>query len=83
VFVEEHPVGFAEYVAAKLAGEAVCNVWRRLHPEQTVVVERLPPLITDQTVAKLGSGTEGNLKIVLSALRRMRDRGMTNNGGTS
>lgn len=83
VFVEEHPVGFAEYVAAKLAGEAVCDAWLMLHPEQSVIVERFPPLVTDQTAAKLGNDTDSNLQIVLSALRGMRTGAVPDNEGRS
>lgn len=76
IFVEERPAGFLEYVAAKFAGEAVCDAWRTLNPAHTVIIDRLPPLVTDQTAAKLGSDTEANLKVLLSALRRMKDHHM-------
>lgn len=83
VFIDDHPVGFLEYVAAKLAGEAVCDAWRTLHANQVVVVDRLPPLVTDQTAAKLGNNTETNLQILLSSLRRMGQREVANTGGTN
>jgi nucleoside-diphosphate-sugar epimerase len=71
VYVDTHPTGFTEYVAAKLAGEAICQAWQHLHPDQFVVVDRLPPLVTDQTAAKLGSNTGSNVEILLAALRNL------------
>lgn len=71
VYVNEAPTGFAEYRAAKLAAEAVCDVWQRLHPEQRVIVERLPPLVTDQTSALLGNDASTNLEVILPVLRRL------------
>lgn len=69
IFVSEQPAGFGEYVAAKAAGEEVCGQWQRIHPRQCVVVSRLPPLVTDQTAAKLGSDTHANLDTLMPALR--------------
>lgn len=69
-FVTDSPAGFAEYVAAKLAGEELCRVWQRIRPDQHVLVERLPPLVTDQTAARMGSDTDGNLTTLLPVLRR-------------
>ena len=70
-FVDNAPAGFAEYIAAKIAGEALCASWQRVHPAQRVVVGRLPPLVTDQTSARLGTDTLGNLDVMLPAMRRI------------
>lgn len=70
-YVDEAPAGFAEYRAAKLAVEALCDAWQRLHPEQRVIVERLPPLVTDQTSAILGNDVSGNLGVILPVLLRL------------
>lgn len=70
-FVDEVPAGFAEYIAAKTAGEALCAAWQRVHPSQRVVIERLPPLVTDQTAARLGTDTIGNLDVMLPVMRRI------------
>ncbi|MEI7656042.1 MAG: SDR family NAD(P)-dependent oxidoreductase [Actinomycetes bacterium] len=70
-FIDEAPVGFAEYIAAKTAGEALCAAWQLVHPVQRVVIERLPPLVTDQTAARLGTDTIGNLDVMLPVLRRI------------
>lgn len=70
-FVDEVPAGFAEYIAAKTAGEVLCEAWQRVHPAQRVVIERLPPLVTDQTAARLGTNTIGNLDVLLPVMRRI------------
>jgi acyl dehydratase/NAD(P)-dependent dehydrogenase (short-subunit alcohol dehydrogenase family) len=71
VFINEEPVGFAEYVAAKVAGEALCKSWQRVYPTHRVVVERLPPMVTDQTSALLGADTSGNIDFLLPIMRRI------------
>lgn len=70
-FIDEPPIGFAEYIAAKIAGEALCLSWQRLYPTLRIVAERLPPLVTDQTTALLGTDASGNLDVLLPVLRRM------------
>lgn len=70
VYVQEPPAGFAEYRAAKLAAEGVCDTWQRLHPEQRIIVERLPPLVTDQTSAVLGNDVSRNIGVILPVLKR-------------
>lgn len=70
-FVDDAPTGFAEYRAAKLALESLADGWSRTHPSQKVVVPRLPPLLTDQTVARLGSVEVDNLGVLLPAVREL------------
>jgi hypothetical protein len=71
-FVDDAPTGFGEYIAAKLAGEALCREWQRIRPAQRVLVERFPPLVTDQTAGLLGADTRGNLDTLVPVLRRIR-----------
>lgn len=71
VFIDKTPVGFAEYIAAKIAGEALCLSWQRLYPNLRVTADRLPPLVTDQTSVLFGSDTSGNLDVLLPVLRRI------------
>ena len=71
IYVDETPVGFEEYRSAKLAAEAVCDAWQRVHPDQRVVAERLPPLITDQTSALLGNDASKNVAVILPVLQRL------------
>jgi len=70
-FVDEQPVGFSEYITAKIAGEALCLSWQRLYPNLRVITERLPPLVTDQTSALFGTDASGNLDVLLPVLRRI------------
>ena len=70
-FIDEQPVGFAEYITAKTAGEVMCAAWHRIHPQQRVGIERLPPMLTDQTSAQLNADPIGNLDIILPLLRRI------------
>ena len=70
-FIDVAPSGFAEYTAAKIAGETLCKSWQQIHPNQRIVVERLPPLVTDQTSAHLGRDTTGNIDTLLPVLRRI------------
>jgi hypothetical protein len=49
VFLDEMPREFAEYVAAKAAGEALCRHFERHNPALRVLIDRLPRLATDQT----------------------------------
>ncbi len=72
-FVDDAPVGFAEYRSAKLALEALGDGWRRTHPAQRVEIPRLPPLLTDQTVAKIGGDEVDNLSVLLPSLLRLFD----------
>jgi len=71
IYVEEHPDGFAEYAAAKAAGEALCATWQHLRPRQRVVVPRFCPLVTDQTAARLTADTSGNIGPLLAAIRKL------------
>lgn len=70
-FVEDQPTGFAEYVAAKLAGEELCRAWQLIRPDQRILIERFPPLVTDQTAARLGSDAASNLDALLPVLRQL------------
>lgn len=71
IYVDDTPVGFEEYRSAKLAAEAVCDAWQRAHPDQRVIVERLPPLVTDQTSALLGNDASKNVAVILPVLQRL------------
>jgi len=71
-FIDDKTAGFAEYVAAKLAGERLCETWQDLRPHQRVIVERFPPLVTDQTAALLGSDAADNLATLIPVLQRVR-----------
>jgi len=71
IFIEQQPQGFEEYVAAKSAGESICRGLERVWPSVRFVVERLPPLITDQTVGQSSVGTDQNLAVMIPALTQL------------
>jgi len=68
VFVEQYERGFAEYVCAKAAGEAVCD---QLSLQYGICIDRprLPRMRTDQT-SGLGEGTLGDPFPFMLALAR-------------
>jgi NAD(P)-dependent dehydrogenase (short-subunit alcohol dehydrogenase family) len=74
VFVDEAPKGFAEYVAAKLAGEAACAALQAELPALRVVVDRLPRMETDQTASLLPQPTTPALREIERVLRRLHAR---------
>ena len=50
-FLDEYPKGFAEYITAKAAGEAMCRYLEKNLADLQIVVRRLPRLKTDQTTS--------------------------------
>lgn len=71
VYAHETPAGFAEYSAAKRAAEALCEAWASVRRGRQSIVERLPPLVTDQTAAILGTDASSNIAVLLPALLRL------------
>jgi len=51
VFLDEAIPNAAEYIAAKEAGEALCEQLRKTYSQMEVCVPRLPRMLTDQTVS--------------------------------
>ena len=70
-FITSSETGFSEYIQAKTATEEFCDRWRSQHPNVNLVVERLPPLVTDQTSEKLGNNSEKNLDILIPIIKKM------------
>lgn len=71
VFLDELPRDFAEYIAAKAAGEALCKYLERYIPGLTVLVRRLPRLPTDQTAGLIRQTTEDPLRVLLGVVNEM------------
>ena len=70
VFIDKPRQGFAEYAAAKAAGEVVCRALTLARPKLRVWCPRLPPLKTDQTSTLRGSGGAADpLTIMVDLLR--------------
>lgn len=63
--IDEAPKGWTEYAMAKVAGEVLCNAINTRLPGVTVVVRRLPRILTDQTASLLAVGTAEILSILL------------------
>jgi hypothetical protein len=53
VFLDELPRDFGEYIAAKAAGESLCQHLGQHMDDISIIVRRLPMLPTDQTGALL------------------------------
>lgn len=71
----DNPVrGFAEYAAAKGAGELICRSLVFNHPKITVATPRLPPMRTDQTHSVIPKETVEPLDILMKTL--LSDSGM-------
>ncbi|HYM35819.1 MAG TPA: SDR family oxidoreductase, partial [Steroidobacteraceae bacterium] len=70
VFVDDCPEGFAEYAAAKSAGETLCAYISR---QLNIVIAhpRLPRMKTDQTTGQTDTGAVDPFPIVLSAIQAL------------
>lgn len=68
VFITDNEKGFAEYIAAKAAGEALCN-YLGAHEGITTFSPRLPRMYTDQT-SELGKEASASTEeVMLNSLR--------------
>lgn len=74
VFLEQAAPGFAEYVCAKAAGEALCGQLAREHANLDIVVERLPRMHTDQTNSFLEKKAADAHEVMLGIARKMDSR---------
>ncbi len=74
VFLEHTVAGFAEYICAKAAGEALCAELARDLPSLSFVVERLPKTHTDQTNSFLEKRALAAHDVMLPVCRVMASR---------
>jgi len=72
VFVGQPPMDFAEYAAAKKAGEALCESLKHEIPYLHVVVHRLSKLKTDQTASLLPQSLKSPLPEIERIVREMQ-----------
>lgn len=70
VFLDTPPKGFAEYCAAKAAGEVLCQHLAKSLRVQ-ITCPRLPRLQTDQNNSFLGAAGEAPLPIMLALLQSL------------
>jgi len=61
IAVDGEMTGLQEYARAKREGEDLCKTLQKNNPHLTFMIERLPPLATDQTASLIGSGQENPL----------------------
>jgi hypothetical protein len=65
--------GLAEYAAAKAEGETQIRQLGQSGRDIGVVIDRLPRLLTDQTLNSLGLAAEDPVKALVPGLRRVHD----------
>jgi NAD(P)-dependent dehydrogenase (short-subunit alcohol dehydrogenase family) len=64
-FLDARSKGMAEYAMAKAAGEQLCFEMNMTMAPLTVVLGRLPPLLTDQTAGVVATGSEPSIAALL------------------
>jgi NAD(P)-dependent dehydrogenase (short-subunit alcohol dehydrogenase family) len=69
VFIQERPKGMTEYVMAKLAAEMLCADLARSAPGVSIMVPRLPRILTDQTATTPPVPAEDPVEALLPLLR--------------
>jgi NADP-dependent 3-hydroxy acid dehydrogenase YdfG len=70
--IDELPLDMAEYAAAKMAGEIVCDFLQKAHPGLAIHKSRLPRVATDQTVSLLPVSNQEPVSVLLNNLRYLR-----------
>lgn len=70
-FLDERPAEFAEYIAAKAAGEALCAQLAQHTPALQILVRRLPRLPTDQTAGLIRLSTADPLPLLVGVVEDM------------
>jgi hypothetical protein len=70
--IEELPLDMAEYAAAKMAGEILCDFLQKANPGLTIHKPRLPRVATDQTVSLLPVSNQDPVSVLLTHLRYLR-----------
>ena len=68
-FISTKETGFDEYIQAKLDGEYFCEILNQ-SSKCSVIYDRLPPLVTDQTSELLGNDTISNVEVLLPLIRK-------------
>ncbi|MEQ1608369.1 MAG: SDR family NAD(P)-dependent oxidoreductase [Hyphomonadaceae bacterium] len=71
-YAAEAPKELGEYGAAKRAGEAIAENLAKLLPEVAIVVERLPPIDTDQNTSVTAAPTASALDVMVPIARQMQ-----------
>jgi acyl dehydratase len=69
--LDDNPSIFAEYIAAKSAGEALCRVLEKTNPGVRICAPRLPRLATDQTASILDEEMPDAAETIVNVLIEM------------
>ncbi len=69
IYIEQPEHGFAEYAAAKAAGEALCIQLAARHRQARFVTRPLPRMVTDQTASIIPLRSESALEVMIRELR--------------
>jgi hypothetical protein len=80
IFVEERPVGMTEYGMAKIAGETLCADLMRDTPGLTILVSRLPRVLTDQTTTVALIDAADPCQVLLPLVRQVQACNPTDSG---
>lgn len=70
--IDELPLDMAEYAAAKMAGEILCDYLSKVHSGLAIHKPRLPRIATDQTVSLLPVSNQEPVAVLLRNLRHLR-----------
>jgi hypothetical protein len=73
VAVTESIPELAEYAIAKQAGEEVCAFYNRFSRKMEIIVERLPRIRTDQTLAIVPARAVSSLEVMLSIVKSVEN----------
>ena len=71
VAIDKFMDGLAEYTQAKAAGEFRCRRLEKEDPEMAMLIERLPPLATDQTASLVRTESDDPLPVMAEAVNKM------------
>ena len=77
VAIDELPDTMAEYVAAKSAGEALCDCLQRHLRKLAIYKLSLPRVATDQVASLLPAENEDGVSVMIGHLRKFRDGSFT------
>jgi len=68
----DHPIpALAEYIEAKLEGEALCEILPDSHPNLRVICSRLPRIETDQTLSLIKVQSSDVVEVMIPIIREM------------
>jgi hypothetical protein len=73
-FVDEVPLDMGEYVAAKMAGEMLCEFLQKTLPRTTIARPRLPKMATDQMGRPKPVNCLDPVPVMIQALSSFHDR---------